>query len=100
MLERGLDLTADSPPTIFSFAEQKYDYVVTLCSEETQENYKVLYDVAKLLFADQAEIIHWNVADFMAIKAQSPEMRAMEAAKIIDDINSRILDWTASLHTA
>jgi len=81
----------------FSFAEQEYDYVITLCNEETQENYKVLYDVAKLLFADQSEIIHWNVADFMAIKAES---RAMEAAKIIDDINSRIVDWTTSIHSA
>ena len=69
MAQRGFDLPAEPPQTLFNFARKKseFDYVVTLCDQNTQENYSVLYNVVTLMFGAHSEIVHWDIPDFMAI---------------------------------
>ena len=97
MRERGLDLPVDAPPTLFSFADEEFDYVVTLCDELTHENYKVLYDTTEAIFGDRAEIVHWNVPDFMGIKAQSPETRRIEATNIVDGVDRHVQQFLKTI---
>lgn len=91
MQKRGLDLPAESPQTLFNFARNKseFDYVVTLCNRETQENYSVLYNVVTLMFGEQSEIVHWKIPDFMAIDATG-EARQQAAEHIIDTIDDHV----------
>lgn len=91
MKERGLDLPAESPDTLFSRARDSadYDYVITLCNTQTQENYSVLYGVVDMLFGNHAQIIHWNIPDFMSITA-SGDARKRAAEAIVATIDSEV----------
>lgn len=93
MSGRELFLSSTGPPTLFNFARRKenYDFVVTLCNQETHENYQILYDVVDTLFSKRAQIINWNVADFMAIGDLPQDARLGAANKIIDDIECYVL---------
>ena len=99
MAARGLILPTTAPPTLLNFSRRKVDFdvVVTLCNQETQENYQVLYDVVDLVYAKRAQIINWNVADFMAIGNLPPEVRLSAANKIIDDIECNVLNLVSDL---
>lgn len=99
MKQRGMELSSESPDTIFKFARNKadLDYVVTLCSQDTQENYAVLYDVVEMLFSDHAEIIHWNVPDFMSIAAADDAQREVDAQKIVDSIEFEVCAFVKQL---
>ncbi len=92
---RGLDLPRTAPPTLFECSRKDgdYDYVITLCNQQTQENYQVLYDTVALLFTGSTQIIHWNVADFMAIGQLEPNERLQAASEILDDIEDHIIDF-------
>lgn len=92
MERRGLILQGSSPPTIFQRVRDKagYDYVVTLCSHETQENYEVLLGIVDQLFGAGAEVRHWNIADFMSIRAEG-EARVEAAEAIVRDIEGHVL---------
>lgn len=100
MAARGLELPSTAPPTLFHFSrkEQSYDYVITLCNQQSQENYKVLYDVVDLLFAGRTQIINWDVADFMAIGDVEPEARLEAAGEIISNIDACVQDFLANIN--
>lgn len=92
MRRRGFDLERESPPTVFHFARKKddFDAVVTLCNEASQENYPLLYDMVEMLFAKRAEIIHWNIPDFMNIPDGPIESRQKCADEIVESIDAAI----------
>lgn len=98
MKQRGLDLSETSPPTLFNFARQttRYDHVVTLCNQGTQENYQVLYDVVESLFGSKSTIHHWDVPDFMAIAAVEPDERLSAAEAIVGVIESQVREFARS----
>ncbi|MCH9675342.1 MAG: hypothetical protein K0U93_28145 [Gammaproteobacteria bacterium] len=89
--ERGLDLPAESPDTLFKCARRKaeYDYVITLCNQHSQENYSVLYKVVDMLFGARSEIVHWNIPDFMSITASGDE-RIVAAREIVGTIETEV----------
>lgn len=91
MNDRGIDLPSEAPDTLFKFARNKieYDYVITLCNQHTQENYSVLFNVVDTLFNAGAEVIHWNIPDFMSIQA-SGDARRVAAEKIVSTIESEV----------
>tara|TARA_R110002110_G_scaffold97909_5_gene251092 strand:- start:566 stop:1021 length:456 start_codon:yes stop_codon:yes gene_type:complete len=91
MAERGLDLSVVSPDSIFKFARlhTEFDYVVTLCNEQTQENYLVLYDVVDSLFSGHTKILHWNIPDFMSLTSEGEERKA-EARGIVSAIEKEV----------
>ncbi len=99
MAIRGLDLPRESPPTIFEFAreQKRFDHVITLCSQRTQENYQVLYDVINMVFRkSECTIHHWDVPDFMSIQSEGEE-RIKAAEKIISNIEDKIKKFTDSI---
>jgi protein-tyrosine-phosphatase len=95
---RGFDLPAESPQTLFNFAtkKSKFDYVVTLCSQGTQENYSVLYDAVNLIFGEHSEIIHWDIPDFMAIKVTG-DARQQAGDAIIQTIEDHVGEFFESI---
>ncbi|MFK7913786.1 MAG: hypothetical protein AB8B93_07715 [Pseudomonadales bacterium] len=95
MRERGLDLPAEAPPTLFHYARQadSYDYIVTLCNQQTQENYQVLYGIVGQLFRGETQVVNWNVPDFMLVAKLAPEERMAKATQIVDDIESQVIEF-------
>lgn len=91
---RGLELPATSPPTLFNFArrDEPFDSVITLCNQGSQENYGTLYDVVELLFAERSNVVHWDIPDFMAIRAEGDD-RLAAAEAIVDQIESQVSGW-------
>ncbi len=96
MASRGLELPSTSPPTLFNFARsgKTFDYVVTLCNRHTQESYKTLYDVVEMLFESKSDIIHWNIADFIAIEGEV-EARRAAAEDIVQSIEDHVVELLA-----
>jgi protein-tyrosine-phosphatase len=92
MQERGLHIKQEAPSTVFQYsrADTSFDYVITLCNTQMQENYELLYDITETLFKDEATVLHWNVRDFMRIEGESPKDKLEEARKIVDDLDIQI----------
>jgi len=99
MMERGLDLSVESPETLFKFSRKKteYDYVITLCNQYSQENYEILFNVVDMLFKGPAQVIHWNIPDFMSITAEGDERKAAAEA-IVRDIEIQIEEFVGNLN--
>jgi protein-tyrosine-phosphatase len=98
MRARGFELPDTSPATVFNRVREgtEYDYVITLCSHRSQENYAVLLDVVQQLFERSAKIIHWNIEDFMAIGGQG-DARIASAEAIIESIENKVHALVAEL---
>lgn len=92
MSKQGLELQHESPPTVFHYARksEQFDVVVTLCNEASQENFQILYDMVDMLFAEKAEILHWNIRDFMNITDDTHEARLRSAENIVYEIKVAI----------
>jgi len=98
MRVRGFELPDFSPATVFNRVREgtEYDYVITLCSHQSQENYAVLLDVVQQLFEKSATLIHWNIDDFMAIGGRD-DARVKSAEAIIESIENNVQRIAAEL---
>ena len=97
MEERGLSLAPESPPTIFDRANEahSYDYVITLCSVNTQEQSSVFLSVVEHLFPPPSQVLHWDVQDFMSLQGEG-EARKQAARQIVADLDTRIAEFVAT----
>jgi len=99
MKKRGFELSAESPATVFELAKvkQDFDYVVALCSQDTQENSPILLLTLQKLFAGKScQHINWNVLDFMSIQEQG-DARVQAGENIVSDIETQVRQFVSNV---
>lgn len=80
MRELGIDVSGHWSKSVNEFAEQKFDYVITVCDQAEQ---------VCPSFPGGGERLHWNIEDPSDIEARGvPMMDAFRMAR--DDLRSRI----------
>ena len=98
MQEVGIDITAESPKSVFKRYKDRefYDYVITLCNEATAELCPVFKTNVDTLYAEKAQRINWSIPDFKSLKGTEEEKKA--GARVIrDKIKSEVISFLARI---
>ncbi|MBI5033213.1 MAG: arsenate reductase ArsC [Chloroflexi bacterium] len=74
--ERGIDASQQRSKSVAEFANEKFDYVITLCAEEVCP-----------IFLGAAQKLHWALAD---PAAAPPEKQSNAFRKTADELENRI----------
>lgn len=78
MRERGIDISQQHSKSVAEFANQPFDYVITLCVEEVCP-----------VFLNQATRLHWPLPDPSAVEGSAEEQR--EAfRRVADELRQRL----------
>lgn len=79
--ERGIDASQQRSKSVTEFANEKFDYVITLCAEEVCP-----------VFLGAAQKSHWALPDPAAVP---PEQQLNAFRKTADELENRLRDFIA-----
>ena len=80
MAERGIDISAERPKSVSAFADQAFDFVLTVCGNADQ---------ACPTFASARERLHWPFDDPPAAPGTDADRLAV-CRRVRDEIDARI----------
>jgi arsenate reductase (thioredoxin) len=86
MTEVGLDLSRHTSKVVGEFAEQPWDYVITVCDAANE---------ACPVFPKKANRLHWSFED-PSQAAGSDDQRLEVFRRVRDQIQRRVTDWMRS----
>ena len=81
--EIGIDISGHRSKSVNEFAEQYFDYVVTVC-DNARQSCPVFFDATKR--------IHWSIED-PALEEGPEDVRLAAFRKIRDEIHGRIIEF-------
>ena len=86
MKEDGLDISQNRPKSVFDFFKEGklFDYVITVCDKQFEENCPVFPGITKRL--------SWNFPDPASFVGSEKE-RFLKARELREAIKDRIIDW-------
>jgi arsenate reductase len=98
MQEVGIALSAEAPKSVFKRHKDgdTFDYVITLCHENTTEQCPIFKANVDVLYAKEAERISWSIPDFDSLNGSEEEKKA-GARRVRDKIKLEVTLFLARL---
>jgi arsenate reductase (thioredoxin) len=89
MREIGIDISKQSPKSVYMFVGQRFDYVITVCDSAAE---------TCPTFPGQYVRLHWSTEDPSFLHGDDAALAAA-FARTRDELSARIDKWLASLET-
>jgi len=98
MKEIGIDIPVNAAKSVFARYKDKemFDYVITLCSQETTEQCPIFMINVDTLYSRKSKRLTWSIPDFINIKGTEEE-KENEARKIRDQIKDKLLEFLSQI---
>lgn len=98
MREVGICLPTEAPKSVFDRYKEReiFDYVISLCQEDTMEQCPIFQTNIDALYAKKAKRINWSVSDFKSLSGSEEERKA-GAREIRDQIKSEVVSFLSHI---
>lgn len=98
MREVGIDLPAEAPKSVFERHAERdvFDYVISLCHEDTTEQCPIFKTTIDAIYAKEAERISWSVPDLKSLSGTEEEKK-YRARDIRDKIKLEVISFLARI---
>lgn len=98
MEEVGIDLPAAPPASVFERyrAQERFDYVVTLCDPASGEQAPIFLANVDALYGETAQRVNWVIPNFRSLRGSDEEKKA-GARQIRDRIRIEVVTFLSRL---